>query len=224
MSRIIWIVTTSIHVYSEQKPMTPIVDESVLEERTQQYRLGIQKVLSYKKPDEICIITENNGLQESFLDEFVTDNVFVHYTDNQFLPSSSNKGRKELLDIQSCIKDPKYDIDENDLIIKVTGRYELLSDEFIECIRSSKDDYDVFFRAGSMFKHEQSYHERSMTDCVLGLIALRSRFFVETMNVNDIVEYSPVEWIYSRNIQQTIPSDRQYVADILHLRNADRYM
>jgi hypothetical protein len=73
---------------------------------------GIGTIITKKEDQDICLITENNGLTSSCLDKFTEtyQNTFVHYTSNQFLQDSCNKGRKELLDIQSVLKTYTPDI------------------------------------------------------------------------------------------------------------------
>ena len=66
------------------------------------------------------IIVENNGLRETYLDELSCD---VVYTTNN-VSNFAHKGVNELLDIKEVIN--KYNIQDDDIVIKLTGRYKLL--------------------------------------------------------------------------------------------------
>lgn len=217
---IVIIITASLILFDEHTPMTPITDVDVLQHRQEQYREHIDSILRQKLDHEMCIIiTENNGVRPTCLDQFCDEypNVHVHYTDNQFLTNSCNKGRKELLDIQSACR--VYHIPEDTLVVKITGRYKLVHDQFLTKTREDEDKYDVFYRQGSMFKPLESMQERDSSDCVTGLIALRCHFFMNIMKVEDVQEYVPIEWLYAKNIHKHIPAPRQYVCDTVGFQN-----
>lgn len=221
MGNFVILITTSLHLYDEYKPMTPILDTKILQERQQRYMEGIESMITKKRDQDICIITENNGITSSCLDEFARTykNTFIHYTSNQFLPESCNKGRKELLDIQSVLK--TYNIPMTSTVIKFTGRYLLLNDTFLQTVRQHSEDYDVFYRKGSMFRSDITFDQRDESDCVLGLISLRAKFFLEDMKAEDVQEYKPIEWLYAKNIKRTIPQHRQYIMEHVGFKNDD---
>ena len=75
------------------------------------------------------IIVENNGLRKTFLDDL---NCSVCYTENNHI-HCKNKGGNELLDIKEVIH--KYKIKDDDIIIKLTGRYKLLKPDFIKLVK-----------------------------------------------------------------------------------------
>jgi len=215
------LITTSLLLFDEHKPMTPITDVKILQKREEQYMKCIDIILKQKLENEMCIITENNGLRSTCLDHFVHSypNVYIHYTNHQFLEHSCNKGRKELLDIQSACH--TYNIPKNAFVVKITGRYALVNNSFLTKIRQEKHRYDVFYRQGSMFKPYETIAERNQFDCVCGLIALRSHFFTNIMKVNEVQEFIPIEWSYARNIHQYILPSRQYVCDTVGFQNED---
>lgn len=216
-SSIFWVISTSIHLYSEYKPMTPVDDLAYYEERKREYCRGITTILKMREEDEKVIIVENNGLDVSYLDDFKDEDkgVYIHYTKNQFLKDSCNKGRKEMLDIKSCMN--QFQIQENDIIIKFTGRYILLNDSFPVYVRKNRNRYDAFFRRGSAWKAEELPEKRSSGDCVTGLIALRAKVFM-TFDEHSIVEYGPIEWKIASHIQNQIPMERQAIIDTLYLK------
>ena len=89
--------------------------------RKEQYTNGINKLKKIIQDLNISnykiIIVENNGKRCTFLNMLDCE---VYYTENNFL-KTDNKGIKELQDILDCIN--KYNINDTDFIVKMTGRY-----------------------------------------------------------------------------------------------------
>jgi len=115
------------------------------------------------------IIVENNGKRETYLDGLSqTKNCDVIYTDNNqhYFP---HKGVNELLDIKHIIQ--KYNIEDNDTIIKLTGRYKLLNSSFLNSVIRAKDDYDAFVKFFNVCSKKYMYD-----DCVLGLFAIKCKY------------------------------------------------
>jgi hypothetical protein len=112
-----------------------------------------------------CIIVENSGITSSYLDELHSD---VIYTNNNVL-KFNHKGVNELLDIKEVIN--KYNIDDNDTVIKLTGRYKLLNNSFLNLVENNIETYDAFLK----FYHVclQKYDPN---DCILGLIAIKCKY------------------------------------------------
>jgi len=136
--------------------------------RKSQYINGINKlkeqitilnIENYK-----IIIVENNGQRETFLNDLECE---IYYTTNNFLPIQ-NKGYKELLDVFDCIK--KYNINNTDFIVKMTGRYILHDNsEFMKIIQGLPNtSYDCVIKYGSFYK-PVNY---KMNDCITGLIGM----------------------------------------------------
>jgi hypothetical protein len=107
------------------------------------------------------IIVENNGVRQTFLNNFNCD---VCYTNNNIV-RYTHKGVNELLDIKEVIQ--KYNIQDNDTVIKLTGRYKLLDASFIQSIKND-DAYVKFFNVCT-----QKY---VFDDCVLGLFAIKCKY------------------------------------------------
>jgi hypothetical protein len=114
------------------------------------------------------IIVENNGLTSSYLDDLQCD---VVYTDNN-KRVYSHKGVNELYDIQHVIK--QYNIGDDDMIIKLTGRYKLLGDVFLKTVINASENYDAFIKFFNVCT-KRYMHD----DCVLGLLAVRCKFLKE---------------------------------------------
>jgi hypothetical protein len=110
------------------------------------------------------IIVENNGFRETYLDGLNCD---VCYTDNN-KTDYYHKGENELLDIKEVIK--QYNIDDDDIIIKVTGRYKLLNLNFINLVKNNKD-HEAFVKFFNVCTKKYMFN-----DCVLGLFAIKCKY------------------------------------------------
>ena len=178
------------------------IDEN---KRKEQYIRGINSLIE-KVSGKNCkiVIVENNGKRETFLDDF---NLPVLYTDNNKIVTK-NIGIKELKDIHDCIK--HFDIQDDDLIVKMTGRYYFNKDsEFIDVL---DEKYDCIIRYGSYLKPTK---EKCM-DCITGLIAMKCKYVKQ-------IEYPAdnecVEWKYAKMTYQ-IPDDKIYVVNKLGINIA----
>lgn len=154
--------------------------------RKEQYINGINKlkkiiqdlnILNYK-----IIIVENNGYRYTFLNMLDCE---VYYTENNFL-QTGNKGIKELQDILDCID--KYNINDTDFIVKMTGRY-ILNDnsEFMNIIKNIHNtNYDCVIKYGPYFK-PVNY---KVDDCITGLIGMSCYYvkLIEKPNEDECVE------------------------------------
>jgi hypothetical protein len=140
-------------------------------EREERYLYAINETLK-NLPHEIKpIIVENNGKRDTYLDNFYhhhRQHVKVFYTDNNKL-EYRNKAVNEMLDIKEVID--KYGIEDDDIIIKLTGRYRALSSQFFKDIIENENKYDVFvkFYNVCLFKFD-------INDSVLGCYAMRTNF------------------------------------------------
>ena len=111
------------------------------------------------------IIVENNGIQETYLNNFKCD---ICYTDNNKY-TFNHKGMNELLDIKHVIH--KYKIQDDDYIIKLTGRYRLLNSNFIELVKKNINNYDAFVKFFNVCTKKYMFD-----DCVLGLFAIKCKY------------------------------------------------
>jgi hypothetical protein len=134
------------------------------------------------------IVVENNGFRKTYLDELNCD---VCYTMNNGV-DCQHKGVNELLDIKEVIQ--KYNIMDDDIIIKLTGRYKLLSSLFIDTIKTNMNDYDAFIKFFNVCTKQYMND-----DCVLGLFAIKCKYL---RNFEYACKRSPeCEFAeYSRNI------------------------
>ena len=175
--------------------------------RKTQYVNGINKLkqrIHYLNiQDYKIIIIENNGIRNTFLD---TSGCEIYYTRNNFL-LTNNKGYKELKDIRDCII--KFNIADNDFIVKMTGRYILNDDsEFMNIIKNVHNTkYDCVLKYGS-YCNPVDY---KMDDCITGLIGM-SCVYVKQIEPPD--EDECVEWKWSK-VAKKIDNSKIYLVNSL---------
>lgn len=152
------ILTTSIH------NRFGIINDAKRKER---YLSAIKDTLSLLPPCITPIIVENNGERETYLDYFLHDGkpVRVVYTNNNMM-RFHNKATNEMMDIKDVMH--ICGIQGDDMIIKLTGRYRMMtSDFFMDVIEHKKIDAFVKFYNVATMKYEYN-------DCVLGCFAMRA--------------------------------------------------
>ena len=133
--------------------------------REEEYRTALSETLSHLPACIQPIIVENNGARTTFLEQLTHDHrsVPVLYTDHNTRRAS--KGVKELLDIQYVIR--RYGIQNNDMVIKVTGRYRVTSSFFFQEVMNLPHDAFIKFYGVCT----QTFDPK---ESVLGLYAMRA--------------------------------------------------
>lgn len=134
------------------------------------------------------VIVENNGPRYTYLDGLKEE---LFYTNNNMLPVCNNgytKGYKELHDVFDCIN--KYNIQDSDLIVKITGRYFLNDDSnFMNVLQKiDQTKYECIIRYGSFLGPAKM---EKMDDCITGLIAMTCRYVKQ---IEQPGEWDCVEW------------------------------
>ena len=152
------IITTSI------KNKYGLINDS---HRKNRYINSIQQLLQFIGNDLSIkpIIVENNGLRKTYLDDLNCD---IFYTNNNET-NLSNKGGIELLDIKDVIH--KYNIQDDDMIIKITGRYKVLNLHFINLVKNNINNYDALVKFFNVCTKKYMFD-----DCVLGLFAIKCKY------------------------------------------------
>ena len=135
--------------------------------RQHRYVESIQQLLRLveNQEDITPIVVENNGIRKTYLDDL---NCEICYTNNNNL-RTFHKGENELLDIKEVIG--RYNIQDDDYIIKLTGRYKLLNADFIHLVKKNRTNYDVFVKFFNVCTKEYVSN-----DCVLGLFATKAKY------------------------------------------------
>ena len=135
------------------------------------------------------IIVENNGDNNTYMNGFLCD---VVYTNNNTI-KCCHKGVNELMDIKQVMS--KYNVGDEDIVIKLTGRYRLLNDAFLKSVIAGMETYDAFLKFYNVctFKFVE-------TDCVLGLFALRAKY-LKSFQYSDFTRSAEVEFaLYVKNV------------------------
>lgn len=140
------------------------------EERMARYLDCIGHTLNIVREDKdiIPVIVENSGISSSYLDIFACD---VLYTNNNQY-HYTHKAINELLDIHSVIS--HYKISDDDIIVKLTGRYKMLDKSFINTVKMYSNTHDAFVKFFNVCTL-QYLHD----DCVLGLFAVKRKYFAD---------------------------------------------
>jgi len=163
-------------------------------ERKERYLYAINNTLKLLPQEITPIIVENNGKRETYLDNFYhgVNAVKVLYTETNKQQFKS-KGTNELLDIKEVIQ--KCNIKDDDMIIKLTGRYRALSPKFFKDIIANQNEYDIFvkFFGTCTLKFE-------LYDCILGYYAMRTKY-IKLINHYSIDNYKSAEIAFARYVR-----------------------
>lgn len=159
-------------------------------ERQDRYLYAIAETIKHLPKEIKPIIVENNGKRSTIFDNF--KDVTVIYTNNNQATFKS-KGVNETLDIKEVIN--KCEIKDDDIIIKLTGRYRALSPLFFKDVIENKNNYDAFVKFfGTCSLKFENY------DCILGCFAMRASFF-KLFNHLTIDNYKSAEIAFARYVR-----------------------
>jgi hypothetical protein len=161
-------------------------------ERKDRYLYAIGETLK-NLPHEIKpLIVENNGKRETYLDNFYhhhRQHVKVFYTENNKQQFKS-KGANELMDIKEVIE--RYGIEDDDIVIKLTGRYRALSPKFFKEVIQNENNFDAFVKFfGTCSLKFEEY------DCILGCYAMRAKY-IKLFSEYSIDNYKSAEIAFAR--------------------------
>ena len=113
------------------------------------------------------IIVENNGQDNTYLNDLSCDILYTNNNNSVF----GHKGGNELADIKEVIN--HYHINDDDTIIKLTGRYKILNLDFINLVQNNCETTDAFVK---FFNVATKKFHPNMDDCVLGLFAIKCKY------------------------------------------------
>lgn len=133
------------------------------EKRETEYTTAICKTLTTVPSEIRVVIVENSGSQPTFLDRL--GDVFYSGNGSMNVP---NKGIIEFKDLMDTVR--HFSIDEDDIVIKLTGRYAVEETCFFERVLSTMNEYDAWLKFFNVCTKEFLPN-----DCVLGLYAIRVR-------------------------------------------------
>lgn len=180
------------------------------EKREHQYNNCIQTLIDLNLHKKYTIIIiENNGKRETTLDKYCNfENINVFYTNNnnyngnRLLEKNPNYGIVEFIDIIDCIKE--YNINDNDFIIKLSGRYYLnQNNQFFKIVDNLDDKYNGVIKYGP-YMNPVDYQ---CNDCVTGLIGYTA-FYLKKIFPKILNSIPCVEHIWA---DLTIPKEEIYI-------------
>jgi hypothetical protein len=149
---------------------TSIIDKHMNtseDHRKNRYMECIQYLIDLLEEDSSVklIVVENNGPRQTYLDNLKCDILYTNNNNYKF----AHKGVNELSDIKDVIE--HYHIKEDDMIIKLTGRYKMLDMSFIQLVKDKSKEYDAFIKFFNVCELKYMYD-----DCVLGLFAMKCKY------------------------------------------------
>lgn len=189
--------------------MTTAVLPSQYELRKEEYLSGFYAIKSYGFEPWIIEAT-NTG--SSFFDE-ISKQVLYPQKNNDLL---RNKGVNETMSMRTSL--PYLPFRDEDIVIKLTGRYLLYDRSFIDIIEATSSDYDAYVCYGKHFV--------SRNHIFTGCFAMRWKYFKQIINEMDFekaerdlisVEQLFAEFIQNQNL-------RIKVVDPLHIRARISYL
>jgi len=151
--------------------MTAALIDKKYEERKQEYiySLIILKNWGY----EPCIV-ESCKQGPTFLNDY-SSKVIYSATNNPLL---HNKGANEVLSLCTALKE--FNLDDNDMIVKLTGRYYFSDNSFLHCIQQHPA-IDAFIK-----------YDTQLDMMFTGCFALRAHFFkrmIESINIQEMEQH-----------------------------------
>jgi hypothetical protein len=174
---IYFLLTTSVinkYIKAEQDKSEYKNAERSEEERKELYMRAILKnieILS-KYPQIKIIIVENNGNGNTYLNVFQQKfGISILYT-NYNKHNYYHKGYAEMYDMKAVIKE--FNIQDDDMIIKMTGRYHCVTNHFIDIVVNKESMCDAFFKF-----YNVCFKRYMKNDCILGAFALRAKYLRE---------------------------------------------
>lgn len=176
------------------------------EHRKNRYLNNIEYVLKLIENDTTIkpIIIENNGFRKTYLDDLKCD---ICYTDNNQI-YFKHKGYNELADIKYIIE--KYNIQDEDTIIKLTGRYKLLDLNFIDLVKFTNNIYDTYLKFFNVCTSEYRND-----DCVLGLFAIKCKYLKKFSY--DLYENLGPECCFAKYVNENIDEKKIMKIEQLNL-------
>jgi len=171
------------------------------EDRLARYRQAIQDTLRWIPEDVRPILVENNGLRKTGLEGFqhAGKEVPVVYTRNNER-MYRNKGVNELLDLHEVIR--QQGIKDDEVVIKLTGRYRMLSSKMVEVVRSTSASYDVWMRFMNV-----CHRVYDPNDCVLGCYAMRASY-LKALSASWMNRYESPERGMARYVRTSFFAER----------------
>lgn len=145
------------------------------------------------------ILVENNNQQGVFEAHFTEEEkarLSIMYTENNAVVYR-NKGVAECMDLHEVIH--RSFVSDTDIILKLTGRYRMISDQLVRHVLRTESMYDAWMK---FYNVDQERYED--TDCVLGCFAIRA-LYLRLYAPRRLELYDVPELAWSRYIRLQVP-------------------
>jgi len=168
------------------------------EEREARYHMALTETLSHLPASVLPVLVENNGKRPTMLDHYIHNgkSVPVVYTETNRNPPS-DKGMNEFMDLKEVIR--VIEIQDTDIVIKVTGRYRVMDASFFTQVIREADRYDVWMKFyGTCSLQFEPY------ECVLGCYAMRA-MYLSWFPLSMIRLYPSAEVAFATYVRRSLP-------------------
>jgi len=160
--------------------------------RKREYIESLRETLSNVPSGIRVILIENSTREATYLDQFG----HVDHTWNNLM-QVANKGIIEFTDLQEIMG--RYSIADDDIVVKLTGRYPMTDSTFLTHIQSTMSDYDLWSRFMNVCTQEEI-----LTDFILGCYAIRAKY-LKGLDVFTIGATQSMECDFSTFVRATCP-------------------
>ena len=173
-------------------------DDKKYDEREKQYMYTMARIFSYKFP-VYCVISETHDNPEFKPKQFFP---FMKLLEIESLDKNMTKSQKEFNSIKLLLSD--VNLDNNSWVIKVSGRYMIYDDMFIDSVKEQPESIKAVIRTCD-----------SDTQMYTFLFALRFRYFKDFFVNNNLPDSINLERIMLLYIENVLHHDEiKYVNDL----------
>ena len=173
-------------------------DDTKYNEREKQYMYTMARIFSYKLP-VYGVVSETYNNPEFKPKQFFP---FEKLVEIESFDNNMTKSQKEFNSIKSLLSD--ICIDDDDWVIKVSGRYMIYNDVFIESVKNSSENIKAVIRTCD-----------NDTQMYTFLFALRFKYFKEYFvkyNLSNSINLERITLLYIQNILRD--EEIHYVNDL----------
>ena len=169
--------------------------------RMQTYVHHIRASLSHLPPEIQPIIVENSAKNAPTYLDGISRAPVVYTQNNLDATKTQHKGITELADIHAIMS--QFHIADDDIVIKLTGRYCVQSPDFFEFVLHNQHKYDAFVKFYNVCTHQFMYD-----DCVLGMYALKAKQLREFRYSTETENVPSMEVQFARYVRSTCSPER----------------
>lgn len=198
----------------------PNLNNNLCNIRNEEYNIALNKIFSYNKP-VYGIFSEmgsSNFEKPSFLNYNYNNINIIENTYKKY--NALSKSQKEFCSIYDSLHLLK-DIPDNEWIIKLSGRYQLINDNLIETIKQQNENIYAIIKPCD-----------NNTQCYTFCYAIRKKYFIEFFSNFSIfyqIQYKNVEMVFYEFLMTKYKNNTHFIdnlgiyADIANTSNYQRY-